>query len=95
MADRWGAILNFHTYAGQSYDHATFDHSKDGSVENLDLRSLDSWNGLVGCRDGLEACITPTSYWVRIALWDEVAAWLNTVVFKLSDDATPADNTVT
>ena len=95
VADRWGTILNFHTYGGQSHDHAAFDHSKDGSVENMNLTSLDSWNSLVGCRDGLEACITLANYWNRKASWDEVWPWLDTMVFKLSDNVTPGDNTVT
>ncbi|KAK4694880.1 hypothetical protein P7C71_g2770, partial [Lecanoromycetidae sp. Uapishka_2] len=89
------AILNFHTYGGQSHDHAIYDHSSNGSVENLNLNSLDSWNGLVGCREGLEACIALANYWNRKASWEEVSVWLETVVFELSRDATPGDNTVT
>ncbi|KAL9100764.1 MAG: hypothetical protein Q9163_003896 [Psora crenata] len=95
VADRWGAILNFHTYVGQSHDHATFDHSEADSVKYMNLLSLDSWNGLVGCRDGLDACITLANYWNRKANWDEVSVWLDTVIFELSDKATPGDNTVT
>jgi hypothetical protein len=94
VADRWGSILNFHTYAGQGHDHGTFDHSADGCVENMNLKSLDSWNGLVGCRDGLEACIKLANYWNRKASWDEVSAWLDKGVFKLSDYVTTGDNTV-
>ena len=58
VADRRGPILDFYTYGGQSHDHAIFNHSSDGSVENIDLASLGSWNDLVGWGDGLEACIT-------------------------------------
>lgn len=88
------AVLNFHTYGGQSHDHATFDHSKNGGVEFMDLASLDSWNGLVGCREGLDVCIALANYWNRKASWDEVSIWLDTVVFKVSENATPGDNTV-
>ncbi|MCJ1306565.1 hypothetical protein MMC25_000208 [Agyrium rufum] len=95
VADRWGPILNFHTYVGQGHDHGTFDHSEDGSVETLDIGNLAAWNSLVGCRDGLDACIELANHWHRKTAWDEVSVWLDTVVFKLSDKATRADNTVT
>jgi hypothetical protein len=94
VVDRWGAILNFHTYGGQGEDHGHYDHSSDGRVENMNLTDLESWNDLVGCRDGLDACIVLANYWTRKAPWDEVSQWLDTKVFELSKDVTSGDNTV-
>ena len=92
--DRWGALLNFHTYVGQSDEHAHYDHSK-ANVANLDLANLDAWNGLVGCRDGVDACVRLANFWYEKAPWKDVYTWLEGDVFKLSEDAKPSNNTVT
>ena len=93
VADRWGAIMNFHTYKGQSNDHSHYDHS-NANVHDLDLTMIDSWNGLVGCRDGVDACIILANFWQRKAPWAEVYSWLDGQVFALSKYVTPSDNTV-
>ena len=93
VADRWGAVLNFHTYSGQGKEHKDYDHSH-AKVEGIDLGNINVWNQFVGCRDGVDACIKLANYAHGKARWDEVYTWLDSVVFKLSKDATPSDNSV-
>ncbi|KAL8714719.1 MAG: hypothetical protein Q9225_006511 [Loekoesia sp. 1 TL-2023] len=93
-ADRWGAVLNFHSYGGQNEDqHKHFDHSSD-DLNRIDLSNPSSWNGLFGCRDGLDKCITLANFWNRNAPWSEVYQWLDTTVFAISQDASPSNNRV-
>jgi hypothetical protein len=92
--DRWDAILNFHTYKGQTDEHQHYDHS-DANMAKLDLRNLDAWNGFVGCRDGVDACIKLANFWHRKAPWEDVHTWLDGGVFALSKNVTPSDHTVT
>ena len=90
--DRWGGVLNSHTYKSQGNLHGYDDHSY-ASVADIDLRNLDVWNQFVGCLDGVDACIKLTYYWDRKVPWKELYAWLDTEVFKLSAKTT-ADTTV-
>ncbi|KAF2869591.1 hypothetical protein BDV95DRAFT_608435 [Massariosphaeria phaeospora] len=90
-ADRWGAIRNFHSYGGQNTDqHKHFDHGED-DLGQVTLNNPDSWNGLLGCRDGLDNCVILADYWHRKASWDEVRPWLENKVFELSPHATPSN----
>ncbi|CAN9330380.1 unnamed protein product [Alternaria alternata] len=63
VADRWGKIENFHTYRGQSSDHGHYDHSDVQVEEWGNLGDLDKFNGMIGVRDGIDACITLANYW--------------------------------
>lgn len=93
-ADRWGAVLNFHTYNGQNdSQHKHFDHGSE-SLGAIDLTKADSWNGLEGCRDGLDRCIVLADFWHRRAPWTEVREWLDADVFVISKDATVSDNSI-
>lgn len=94
QADRWGAIRNFHSYGGQNdAQHKHFDHGED-NLSQIVLSNPDSWNGLSGCRDGLDNCIKLANYWHRKAPWSEVRPWLDTSVFVISPDATPSNNRI-
>ncbi|KIX98561.1 uncharacterized protein Z520_05862 [Fonsecaea multimorphosa CBS 102226] len=93
-ADRWGAVLNFHSYGGQVEDqHKHFDHSSD-DLSHIDLRNPNSWNGLLGCREGLDKCITLANFWHRKAPWKEVYRWLDDTVFAVSPKATASNNII-
>jgi hypothetical protein len=63
-------------------------------MQKINPTNLESWNGLVGCRDGVDACITLAKYWNRKAPWEEAHDWLDTMVFKLSENVTSSDHTV-
>ncbi|GKU08054.1 unnamed protein product, partial [Fusarium langsethiae] len=57
VADRWGPIINFHTYFGQDGDsHSHYDHSSDGVPDPGNLSNLEQWNSLIGCRDAADKC---------------------------------------
>jgi hypothetical protein len=89
-ADRWDVVLNFHSYPGQNSDlHKHLDHGND-SLASVDLRKPDTWNSLVGCRDGLDRCIQLANFWHRKAEWNEVQQWLDADVFAISPNATPS-----
>ena len=94
-AGRLGSIINFHTYKGQdSAKHDQYDHS-DGVGMPSNLKDLEAWNAMEGCRDGVERCIALANCWMRRADWKaEVESWLDAVVFKLSADVSGSDTSV-
>lgn len=93
--EKFGAVVNFHTYRGQdSGAHDRYDHS-DGSGMPHDLRDLEAWDGMSGCRDGVDNCITLAKFWCRKASWEgEVRPWLSDEVFQLSKKAGGSDAAV-
>ncbi|KAH6849484.1 hypothetical protein B0T12DRAFT_213019 [Alternaria alternata] len=95
VADRWGKIENFHTYRGQSSDHGHYDHSDVQVEEWGNLGDLDKFNGMIGVRDGINACITLANYWHDRVAWENgVQTWLRDTVFALAEDVTRANHEV-
>ncbi|RYO30899.1 hypothetical protein AA0113_g5971 [Alternaria arborescens] len=95
VADRWGKIENFHTYRGQSSDHGHYDHSNVQVEEWGNLGDLDKFNGMIGVRDGIDACITLANYWHDRVAWENgVETWLRDTVFALAEDVTRANHEV-
>ncbi|CAN9215721.1 unnamed protein product [Alternaria alternata] len=95
VADRWGKIENFHTYRGQSSDHGHYDHSDVQVEEWGNLGDLDKFNGMIGVRDGIDACITLANYWHDRVAWENgVQTWLRDTVFALAEDVTRANHEV-
>ncbi|KAF4445213.1 serine protease abc transporter b family tagd [Fusarium acutatum] len=98
VADRWGAIENFHTYFGQNgSQHEHYDHTDDEIPDPNNLDNLDQWNDLIGCRDAVEKCKALALLKRAGKTWDEdkgVREFLDTEVFVLAEDATPANNHV-
>lgn len=94
--DRWGAILNFHTYFGQNGDkHGHYDHPFDAIPDPEDLGNLDQWNGMIGCRDAVDKCIALARMRFEGKKWDDgVARFLDEEVFAVDERATPANNHV-
>lgn len=98
MADRWGEILNFHTYRGQNDDdHKLYDHT-DASVPNKNnLHDIDQWNSLIGCRDGVDKCSQLARGCFEGRKWEGpggMEEFLSQEVFAVSAAATPSDNTI-
>ncbi|CAN9133642.1 unnamed protein product [Alternaria alternata] len=95
VADRWGKIENFHTYRGQSSDHGHYDHSDVQVEEWGNLGDLDKFNGMIGVRGGIDACITLANYWHDRVAWENgVQTWLKDTVFALAEDVTRANREV-
>ncbi|KAF4551908.1 Hypothetical protein D9617_12g037980 [Elsinoe fawcettii] len=96
--DRWGAILNFHTYFGQNdSQHAHYDHPSDGIPDPGNLSNLDQWNGLLGCGDAVDKCVALGTMWSTGRSWDGddgVQRFLDQDVFPIDKDATPANDHV-
>ncbi|KAH6680104.1 hypothetical protein F5X68DRAFT_193152 [Plectosphaerella plurivora] len=94
--DRWGAILNFHTYFGQNSDkHAHYDHPSDAIPEPENLGNLDQWNSLIGCRDAADKCVALARMRFEGKKWDDgVARFLDEDVFGVDEHATPANDHV-
>ncbi|KAF4965852.1 hypothetical protein FSARC_6372 [Fusarium sarcochroum] len=93
--DRWGPIINFHTYFGQDGDsHSHYDHSNDGIPDPGNLGNLDQWNSLIGCRDAADKCKELAERKLAGEKWESVRAWLDTEVFALSKNKTASDSTV-
>lgn len=94
--DRWGAILNFHTYFGQDGGrHAHYDHPSDAIPDPEDLGNLDQWNGMIGCRDAADRCVALARMRFEGKRWDDgVARFLDEEVFAVDERATPANHHV-
>lgn len=93
--DRWGAISKFHTYRGQSSaEHAHYDHAHV-DMHTFDPASVDVFDGLVGVRAGIEACIELTNFWLNGTAWEQgVQQWLSDEVFELATDVSGSDRSV-
>ncbi|KAJ1324700.1 hypothetical protein MN608_09403 [Microdochium nivale] len=92
--DRWGAILNFHTYFGQNGSkHAHYDHSSVTIADPENLANLDQWNGMIGCRDAVDKCVALARMRFDGKGWDDgVAKFLEEQVFAVDENATPAND---
>ena len=95
-ADRWGAVLNFHNYAGEDEDkHTELDHGlHSDNISSIDLRNPDAWNILSGCREGLDKCIQLANFWNGKAEWGDVQKWLDAEVFEISPKATNSNSNI-
>lgn len=95
VAGKWGRyaeIETFHTYEGQPGAHAEYDSAMGTSPTPA---KLDSFNGIIGARDGIRYSSVILNYWNnRIAYADGPKELFEQEIFKLSDKVTPADNAV-
>lgn len=95
IADQWGAIENFHVYDGQNDLHSLYDHSSVPIPQPANLTYLDQFNALIGCRDAVNKCIGLIQLKQAGKTWDTgVSTYLDTDVFALSPNATPANTQV-
>lgn len=96
VADRWGAIENFHTYNGQNEDgHSHYDHGTDNLSDPGNLSNLSQFDSLVGCRSAVDKCIGLMQLKHAGKKWDEgVRDYLDKEVFALATNASPANNEV-
>ncbi|KXJ85351.1 hypothetical protein Micbo1qcDRAFT_223267 [Microdochium bolleyi] len=96
--DRWGAILNFHTYYGQDDgQHKHFDHGSDKIPDPGNLGNLDQWNGLLGCRDAADKCTELAQLRFTGKTWGGtggVEEFLDQHVFVVDKNATPANHSI-
>ncbi|KAI5926714.1 hypothetical protein F4810DRAFT_707254 [Camillea tinctor] len=92
---RWGPIVSFHTYAGQSGDrHSHYDGLGKGRAAPVP-RDLGSFDGIVGARDAIAACTRLIDYWALKKPWDgEVREFLEGDVFALDEHPRPANSAV-
>ncbi|KAI0597621.1 hypothetical protein F4775DRAFT_602036 [Biscogniauxia sp. FL1348] len=79
----WGAVINFHCYAGQNSDlHAHYD-----GLEGKPLpvpKNLESLNSIIGARNAIEGCKKLISFWT----------FLRTDIFAIDKDASPSNSQV-
>ncbi len=96
IADKWGAIENFHVYNGQNdKQHELYDHSDISIPDPTNLANLDQFNGMIGCRDAVEKCRGLIELKKAGKTWDTgVKTYLDEVVFPLSGNASDADTQV-
>lgn len=94
--DQWGAIENFHTYGGQDENsHSHYDHSEDLLTDASNLSDLGQFDRLIGCRIAIEKCKALMALKQAGQKWDDgVRSYLDSDVFALSPNATPANNQV-
>ncbi|KAK4207376.1 hypothetical protein QBC37DRAFT_433530 [Rhypophila decipiens] len=91
----YGRIITFHVWEGQSHKkHSHYDHCHH-DMSNLTVGDLDSFNAMMGVRDGINAGIKFVDFWAAATPWNEgVAQWLDEKVFGLSPDVTPAHHEI-
>jgi hypothetical protein len=89
---KYGAILNFHSYAGQGSEHGAWDIV---GIAGMDSRNLESFNRIPGGRNALDHSIQMINYWVNKTPWESgPKEYLETKVFVVHKDATPAVNKI-
>ena len=90
---RYGSIIAFHTYVGQDEPRHSHYDTTDGDLPLP--RNLDSFNGVLGARDAIEASTKITNFVVAKTKWDEgVRQFLSDEVFALDEKVQPGNTQV-
>ncbi|KAL8793411.1 MAG: hypothetical protein Q9195_003997 [Heterodermia aff. obscurata] len=90
---RYGSIIAFHTYGGQDEPRHSHYDTTDGDLPLP--RNLDSFNGVLGARDAIEASTKIINFVVAKTKWDEgVRQFLSDEVFALDEKVQPGNTQV-
>ncbi|KAI1641846.1 uncharacterized protein F4817DRAFT_362748 [Daldinia loculata] len=90
----WGAVINFHCYAGQNSDqHAHYDGLEDAPLPVP--KNLDSFNSIIGARNAIEGCRKLIDFWADGTKWEDgVETFLHTEIFAIDQAASPSNSQV-
>ncbi|KAI0116688.1 hypothetical protein F4814DRAFT_257661 [Daldinia grandis] len=90
----WGAVINFHCYAGQDSDiHAHYDGLEDAPLPVP--KDLNSFNSVIGARNAIEASRNLINFWVAETKWEDgVETFLKTEIFAVDKAAGPSNSQV-
>lgn len=88
---KWGSVLVFHTYSGQSGPR----HQHYDGLEGEPLPSpkdINSFNHILGSRSAIKACIKMLNFYADKTPWnDGVRQYLEGKIYRLDPEARPSD----